>query len=198
VSRSSVGERGRLADRSAGLETNRPEAAVQTSATMGTGMMTKDQYLKRCAKLRAQYPDCFVLENGPVDFAPGWLAILEKFFQDTRALFEGTDIEEFRQLPVRFRDARVHAGRVQFSLYVDTTRKDIFFGPRKHQGPTWAVFRQFGELCRVAEERCSTTCQFCGDAGTAVAEEPIRIACQRHRDFSVADLLTRFDRSTAP
>jgi hypothetical protein len=184
---------------SAEPEVSRLERSAQTLVVWEQeGIMTRDEYFERCAKLSAQYPDFFVLGTAPLDFAPGWFAILETFLQDTRALFEGTPGEEFRKLPVRFSDARILAGRVRFSLYVDTTRKDVFFGPRKKQGPIWSVFRQFGELCRVAEERCTTTCQFCGAVGTAREAEPVRIACQKHRRFSGADLLTRFEELTTP
>lgn len=160
--------------------------------------MTREEYLRRRIGLDERYPGFFAREPDATEIPPGWLAIFEDFADQAYALLEGSPFPEIRNGFQRFLKAELRWRRVQFTLQVNLDRlPDFVHGPRKRKDAMWAVMKRFGRACHIAEERCTCTCEVCGDVGYLRAEPPpVRILCAQHRHVTDADLLSRLEELT--
>jgi hypothetical protein len=162
--------------------------------------MTRDEYERRTAEIKARYPYLFTDPHIGHSIAPGWLSIVSQLC----AQIDGA-LAESERSRVHFTQIKEKLGGLRAYLNISPLRVDILGGAESpgisgYVGDTPDLFKRLSPLVHAAEAESYRTCIFCGAAGRLRREDRswILTLCDRHDAFTYDHLDAAFESVTDP
>lgn len=164
--------------------------------------MTRDEFRRRVADLKARHAYLFAGEHIGHTIAPGWLRIVEELC----ARIDEALTEAEKPL-VRFMQIKEKLGGLRCYLNVEPPRLDLILvdGVASFRGldskePGFRLFLHLARFVQDAEEKSYQTCLFCGAPGRLRTEDRgwILTLCDRHAPYDYRNLDVGFELLTVP